>query len=1629
MNYPSLVRGLYALQAQTAADQALASYNATQAAVAAINTAQTDANATASAAALLSPVSLAPATSAISTAQPAITSAQSAVSAAQALAPAATATATANATAAAALASTAAAQASTATTKYNANGSFADATIAVPAFTALTAANSALQTANAAVQSAAGTATAQNTLLANSQSAAATAISSASTSLSSANSAVTNATAQNAALATAQSAVSSATSSIPAYLSTAQTAASAAQATAQAAQAAATLAQSLQSAGDFIGAQAQLTVAQQQLTIAQQQQATAAAQLTAAQSAASTAAAQSTAAQTAVTAAQTQVTSAVSAANTAATDAATASTSAAAAQTAKPLADAAVAATTSGLSATQAGAPLVQQNAVLAQYSNPAVASTNFAIGLQSLKSVTGGSELAAASAMSANTNYVLDGNNSLVEIRNAPYTSSGLNYSDATISNADITFSGGAAADAHSDPNGTYYMGRWSGGQIMVTDLAATNPVAPFTTSLGASSAQWIIGLAPGNLASDPSINNVQQLVGTANYTLAAATHPTDAFGDVGTLNSATLAANFSAQTVNANLNLSFSSTDTVNVSTRNLSLTASATNVPILNTGFQAAAGGPFAPTVTCTGTNCATSYTGGISGMFLAAASGGSTTGAVGSEAAISYGFTPVVTSPTANQPYTDLIQGVAALSTASAPTAGTASVPIASGTGTYRELAYLPQSVGANTYLGVYNLASGAAMNASNYVFDSSGNLVRMQSADYKLSDRGGVTPPSYSNGALPYTGSPGALPSSPLTGVTVSFSGGTTPDASYNDTVDGIRMGRYTGGTITTTDFSNPDNPLTYYTQLGNNSLDWVVSEIPVSIPTTGSFQYNVAYATKPTDSLGNVGTLDYASLSANFTTQTVSPAVGITINNQNLSAAATSVPINSQFGFDVSSNAALNTSGGGTLRVNCYGSNCAPAPVGANTSATPDLGYIYNGYGGRITGGLAGATTAGGAFFRYTFDTYYNPLVAAGSTGGIPTGQTRPVNDYIDGLVAFTQGLTVAGPATATPLIDTTFFQPLTPVDSNLGLTQDYSPSATTYTSAFGTGSSNTVADYDPGNPTPHSETITGGTVTQAPTNANSYAATGISYGSYSGGTISGTDWQGDTYPSFTNPGNYAWIMGPSTPLVTSAMTGTATYAYDGGTVPTSLSGSAGTLQKADLAVNFNTSSVGVDLQVAAGGQTWTATTTPTPSGTPIALGNPATTVRLNFGQFNAYTGAPSGVQQSLFATLTDTTHTNSSTNAQIDGQLMGSNLSGAGMTYAFQDFSTTIPTGVNGAVAYALSSYTSSPVTTNASGSSLPTQTTTTGTSAINLGNVPYMIGLVASGLVANPSATPANAPASVDSQYLTWVHGLVDNPGRVVLGANGLPTVWDGVIPATTIPTGCSTCSPSVTEIGVRASIDPSSFVPYGATPGPGQIALPTSTSAIATVSDTGFDPTTGISWGRYGGGVIAMFDRITGAAIGISDVSTQNRQFIQGPVMTGPTMLPLTGTYTYTYAGGTHPTDNFGDVGTLNAATLAANFSAMTVSTGVNLTINHQTWAAGASAVPIQQGQYFQASGGNLNVCVGSSCGTTTLPTATANTTGNITGAFTGTTGQGVAMAYSLNQNGINGTTVSGVAAFHR
>ncbi len=88
---------------------------------------------------------------------------------------------------------------------------------------------------------------------------------------------------------------------------------------------------------------------------------------------------------------------------------------------------------------------------------------------------------------------------------------------------------------------------GRWSGGNAAIT-TQVTNQT--FTQSLAQESLHWI---ESGNAQNPPTIPTT----GTAVYTLVGGTAPTDNAGNVGVLNAATFDANFTAQLVNASVDI----------------------------------------------------------------------------------------------------------------------------------------------------------------------------------------------------------------------------------------------------------------------------------------------------------------------------------------------------------------------------------------------------------------------------------------------------------------------------------------------------------------------------------------------------------------------------------------------------------------------------------------------------------------------------------------------------------------------------------------------------------------------------------------------------------------------------------------------------------------------------------------------------------------------------------------------------------------------------------------------------------------------------------------------------------------------------------------------------------------
>ena len=183
-------------------------------------------------------------------------------------------------------------------------------------------------------------------------------------------------------------------------------------------------------------------------------------------------------------------------------------------------------------------------------------------------------------------------------------------------------------------------------------------------------------------------------------------------------------------------------------------------------------------------------------------------------------------------------------------------------------------------------------------------------------------------------------------------------------------------------------------------------------------------------------------------------------------------------------------------------------------------------------------------------------------------------------------------------------------------------------------------------------------------------------------------------------------------------------------------------------------------------------------------------------------------------------------------------------------------------------------------------------------------------------------------------------------------------------------------------------------------------------------ANIIDNGFDPTTGLVWGRWSGGTATIGGQS-------ANLANSSLHYIFGPTQSGPVSLPLTGTATYDVVGSTRPTDSLGHTGTMNSATLAANFTARTVDATINIGINGQTWNGAASNVPIYRDQYFSAYGGGsiAGVPRPSLLAITCAPNCTpALPTGSLDGFFTGRTGRGAGVSYNLNGN-------AGAVAFTR
>lgn len=174
---------------------------------------------------------------------------------------------------------------------------------------------------------------------------------------------------------------------------------------------------------------------------------------------------------------------------------------------------------------------------------------------------------------------------------------------------------------------------------------------------------------------------------------------------------------------------------------------------------------------------------------------------------------------------------------------------------------------------------------------------------------------------------------------------------------------------------------------------------------------------------------------------------------------------------------------------------------------------------------------------------------------------------------------------------------------------------------------------------------------------------------------------------------------------------------------------------------------------------------------------------------------------------------------------------------------------------------------------------------------------------------------------------------------------------------------------------------------------------------------------DGGTGLNWGRWSGGSATENSVDCPAGCNI-DLTSQSLHWIYS---TNAPVLPVGGTYNYQLIGNTNPTDQNGNIGTLNSATFRADFLNQTVDSSVNLSVGGQNWDASGT------GNFSQTQPGSFGGDYSSVSSTNCSSGCTA--TGSFDGFFTGGDGNGAppgaGMTYELGNT--NGDQVDGAAAF--
>ncbi|HJV85602.1 MAG TPA: FecR family protein [Noviherbaspirillum sp.] len=509
-------------------------------------------------------------------------------------------------------------------------------------------------------------------------------------------------------------------------------------------------------------------------------------------------------------------------------------------------------------------------------------------------------------------------------------------NGADVIDYRSSLSQSGSTMADLGKAATGGVSWGRWQGGQVTQTSqylgmdasgkfgLGAYDASGNFVvggtsttvSALGSGSLHWIAGdvAAPVHLT--------QVLTGTANYSLAGGTRPTDQQGNVGTLNSASLHVNFGTQLARANVNLSIAG-DSWGMQSGDMLL-----NGPHFN-DYSVCSSTSCTSGVSVTKNGVAMSTTGTPTTGFAFGHIDGSLLGSGLASAALQYSIqtaTPTTQVDSASgQSYTtftnNLIQGVAGF------------------TGPAQDVNTPFRAVGlTDGWSNSYGIKSDSLIMNDPTVYRGSIEASEAPASRVVIGADGLNEFLGVASGLTPVGGGSAAQD----TAATIKIGSAMNRDTG-SATIGGatVSWGRWEGGSI---DIYSRDGAVRLGTiDNSGRSVHWIASPVLTSmdtftsLPLTGTATYTLAGATSPTDFKGNTGTLNSVTLSADFTNARVNAGVNVSFNaptnSSNWTMNATNVPLKPGDGFN--SSTMLNGVNGITHTASCSGPSCGAQTIGS----------------------------------------------------------------------------------------------------------------------------------------------------------------------------------------------------------------------------------------------------------------------------------------------------------------------------------------------------------------------------------------------------------------------------------------------------------------------------------------------------------------------------------------------------------------------------------------------------------------------------------------------------------------------------------------------------------------------